>query len=77
MKKDCAAAEAASFLLRDSGLSEWQVGNCTTTLPMKFEFDPKGNGHTFIIASTRSGMSVDYSDLELTDAEVAEIKIKD
>jgi len=53
------------------------IGNCTTTLPMKFKFDFKDNGHTVIFAPTRSGMSVDYSTLGLTDAEVAEIKIID
>lgn len=53
------------------------IGNCTTTLPMKFKFDPNDNGHTVIFAPTRSGMSVDYSALGLTDAEVAKIKVID
>ncbi len=53
------------------------IGNCTTTLPMKFKFDPNDNGHTVIFAPTRSGMSVDYSALRLTDAEVEKIKIID
>lgn len=33
------------------------VGNCTTTLPMKFKFDSNDNGHTVIFGSTRNGMS--------------------
>lgn len=31
------------------------IGNCTTTLPMKFKFDPNDNGHTVIFAPTRAG----------------------
>lgn len=62
---------------KPDALAETIIGNCTTTLPMKFKFDSKDNGHTLIFAPTRSGMSVDYSALELTDAEVAEIKIID
>jgi len=65
----------AEFAGKPDALAETIIGNCTTTLPMKFKFDPKDNGHTFIFAPTRSGMSVDYSALGLTDAEVAEIKI--
>lgn len=67
----------AEFAGKPDALAETIIGNCTTTLPMKFKFDPKDNGHTFIFAPTRSGMSVDYSALGLTDAEVAEIKIID
>ena len=50
------------------------IGNCTTTLPMKVQLDPKDNGHTVIFAPPRSGMSFGYSAMELTDAEVAKIK---
>lgn len=53
------------FAGKPDALAETIIGNCTTTLPMKFKFDPKDNGHTFIFAPTRSGMSV----VELTDAE--------
>lgn len=65
------------FAGKPDALAETIIGNCTTTLPMKFKFDPNDNGHTLIFAPTRSGMSVDYSALRLTDAEVAEIKIID
>ncbi|GAA5787256.1 hypothetical protein [Chitiniphilus shinanonensis] len=27
-------------------LAETVIGNCTTSLPFKFKFDPKDNGHT-------------------------------
>jgi hypothetical protein len=67
----------AEFAGKPDALAETIIGNCTTTLPMKFKFDPNDNGHTLIFAPTRSGMSMDYSALMLTDAEVAEIKIID
>lgn len=67
----------AEFAGKPEALAATILGNCTTTLPMKVLFDPKDNGHTVILAPTRSGMSVDYSALGLTDAEVAEIKIVD
>ena len=53
------------------------IGNCTTTLPMNFKFDPNDNGDTVICAPQRPGKSVDYSALRLTDAEVEKIKIID
>lgn len=62
---------------KPDALAQTIIGNCTTTLPMKFKFDPNDNGHTLIFAPTRSGMSLDYSALRLTDAEVAKIKIID
>ena len=62
---------------KPSTLAETVIGNCTTTLPMKFKFDPKDNGHTVIFAPTRTGMSVDYSVFGLSDAEVAAAKIVD
>lgn len=62
---------------KSPALAETVIGNCTTTLPMKFKFDPKDNGHTVIFAPTRTGMSVDYSVFGLSDAEVAAAKIVD
>lgn len=41
------------------------IGNCTTSLPFKFEFDPKDNGHALMFASTRKGMSARPSLLPL------------
>ncbi len=38
-------------------LAETIIGNCTTSLPFKFEFDPKDNGHTIMFGTTREGMS--------------------
>jgi hypothetical protein len=67
----------AEFAGKSKDLAETIIGNCTTTLPMKFKFDPTDNGHTVIFAPTRSGMSVDQSALGSTDAEVAKIKIID
>lgn len=52
------------------------LGNCTTSLPFKFDFQPGDNGHTVVFAPTRMGMSMDYSALGLTDAEVAKVKAK-
>lgn len=52
----------AEFAGKPDALAETIIGNCTTTLPMKFKFDPNDNGHTVIFAPTRSGMSVDYID---------------
>jgi hypothetical protein len=37
---------------------EAMVDNCTTTIQVKFDFDPKDNGHTMIFGTTREGMSV-------------------
>jgi hypothetical protein len=37
--------------------AEVVLGNCTTSLPFKFEFDPKDNGHTLMLGTTREGMS--------------------
>jgi hypothetical protein len=56
-------------------LAEMIFGNCTTSIPFKFEFDPKDNGHTTIFAPTRTGMSANYSALALTADEVAKVKI--
>lgn len=33
------------------------VGNCTTSIPFEFEFDPKDDGHYLMFGSTREGMS--------------------
>lgn len=55
-------------------LAETIIGNCTTSIPFKFDFDPKDNGHTTTFAPTRTGMSEDYSGLALTDAEAAKVK---
>jgi len=44
--------------LADKGAAaDTLIGNCTTSLPLKFEFDPKDNGHTLMFGSTRNGMS--------------------
>ncbi len=33
------------------------IGNYTTALPMKVQFDPKDNGYTLMFGSTCNGMS--------------------
>ena len=71
------AATDVSLLADKEDAAETVIGNCTTSFPFKFKFDSKDNGHTMIFAPTRTGMSVDYSSLGLTDAEVAEVKIID
>jgi len=38
-------------------VAETVIGNCTTSIPIKFDFDPKDGGHTIIFAPTRTGMS--------------------
>ncbi|MCA3058964.1 MAG: hypothetical protein ING60_03975 [Rhodocyclaceae bacterium] len=65
------------FARRPDALAETIIGNCTKMLPTNFKFDPNDSGHTIIFGPTRSGMSVHDSDLGLTDAEVAKIKIVD
>ncbi|MDW5418123.1 hypothetical protein R6242_16270 [Iodobacter sp. CM08] len=48
----------AQFADKQESLQATIIGNCTTTLPMKFKFDPKDNGHSFVIGSTRSGKGI-------------------
>lgn len=36
----------AEFSGKPESLQETIISNCTTTLLMKFKFDPKDNGHT-------------------------------
>jgi hypothetical protein len=62
---------AAELAGKPPALAETIFGNCTTSIP--FKFDANGNGHTTIFAPTRAGMSADYSALRLTDAEVAKV----
>ncbi len=35
------------------------IGNCTTLIPMKFEFDGVDTGHTVVIGPTGKGLSAD------------------
>ena len=37
--------------------AETIIGNSTTSIPFKFESDPKDNGHTVMFGPTRNGMS--------------------
>ncbi len=34
------------------------IGNCTTTIPLKFDFNSVDTGHTVVIGPTGRGMSV-------------------
>jgi hypothetical protein len=36
----------AQFAGKPDALAATIIGNCTTTLPMKFKFNPKDNGHS-------------------------------
>jgi hypothetical protein len=51
------AATDVSSLADKEGASDTIIGNCTTSLPFNFEFDPKDNGHRLTFGTTREGMS--------------------
>jgi hypothetical protein len=51
------AATDVSSLADKQAAADTLVGNCTTNLPFKFEFDPKDNGHYLMFGSTREGMT--------------------
>lgn len=51
-----AAADVGS-LANKQAAADTLIGNCTTNLPFKFDFDPKDNGHYLMFGSTREGMS--------------------
>lgn len=51
------AATDVSSLADKGAVADALIGNCTTSLPFKFEFDPKDNGHTIMFGTTREGMS--------------------
>ncbi|WP_323030445.1 hypothetical protein [Brachymonas denitrificans] len=46
-----------SSLADKEAVAETLIGKCTTSIPLKFEFDPKDNGHTVVLGTTRNGMS--------------------
>ncbi|NDP41064.1 MAG: hypothetical protein GZ093_20495 [Rhodoferax sp.] len=48
----------AEFADKPESFQATIINNCTTSLPMKFKFDPKDNGHSFVFGSTRSGKGV-------------------
>ncbi len=50
------AATDVSSLADKQAAADTLIGNCTTSIPLKF--DPKDNGHTLMFGSTREGMSV-------------------
>ena len=47
----------AEFAGKPEALAETILGNCTTTIPLKFAFDGKDTGHTVVIGPTGKGMS--------------------
>ena len=51
------AATDVSSLADKQTAANTLIGNCTTSLPFKSEFDSKDNGHTLMFGSTREGMS--------------------
>ena len=67
------AATDVSSLADKEAAADTLIGNCTTSIPFKFDFDSKDSGHTTLFAPTRAGMSADYSALALTDAEVVKV----
>lgn len=50
------AATDVSSLANKEAAADALVGHCTTSLPFKFEFDPKENGHYLMFSATREGM---------------------
>lgn len=40
-----------------TNLAETIIGNCTTTIPLKFDFGSADTGHTVVIGPTGKGMS--------------------
>jgi hypothetical protein len=42
---------------KPEALAAMIIGNCTTTLPLKFAFDGKNSGHTEVIGPTGKGMA--------------------
>ena len=60
------AATDVSSLADKQVAADTLIGNCTTSIPFKFEFDPKDNGHTLMFGSTRDGMSARPSVLPLS-----------
>lgn len=51
------AATDVSSLANKRVEAETLIANCTTSIPFKFDFDPKDNGHTLMFGTTREGMS--------------------
>lgn len=51
------AATDVSSLANKGIAADTLIGNCTTSIPFKFEFDPQDNGHYIMFGSTREGMS--------------------
>ncbi len=51
------AATDVSSLADKEAAADTLIGNCTTSLPFNFEFDPKDNGHRVMLGTTREGMS--------------------
>lgn len=51
------AATDVSSLADKKEAADTLIGNCTTSIPFKFDLDPKDNGHTIMFGTTREGMS--------------------
>ena len=51
------AATDVSSLASKGVEAKTLIGNTTTSLPFKFDFDRKNNGHTVMFGTTREGMS--------------------
>ena len=51
------AATDVSSLADKQAAADTLIGNCTTSIPFKLDFDPKDNGHYLMFGSTREGMS--------------------
>ena len=51
-----AATDVSSLADKEAAVDKF-TGNCTTSIPFRFEFDPKDNGHYLMFGSTREGMA--------------------
>lgn len=47
----------AEFAGKPEDLAEMILGNCATTIPLKFAFDGKDTGHTVVMGPTGKGMA--------------------
>ncbi len=45
-------------VLMNQMMAETIIGNCTTSIPLKFDFDGADVGHTVVIGPTGKGMSM-------------------
>lgn len=55
--KSALTNQMVAGLVGKAGVAETIIGNCTTTIPVRFDFDDADTGHTAVIGPTCKGMS--------------------